>query len=1048
MMRKMIPLFVAMASSGSARASVEVVAQNRDSRLLHLQSAKVLAEVDAPARLGRVTETWVYSNVAKENFEGEFVCEAPQNAIMSGFAYWYRGEKVVAQIEEKERAANIYAAFNPLSVPVRFRRDPALAEKLAANRLKVRIGPIDAGKPLRIELQYIVPCDTKDGRLQLPVKLRGETPASVDKFEIASSVGKFGARWVGGQLPGAKGGALPQNIALEVTEAPPLALLQSSANSGFFAGVVSETQLKQLQNWRGVNSLQSQVLDASRVLVAGKFASVSPARFLKIATRADESRARLWWMALRLAALEGDARNYVEVVRLSRASGIPSNFTSWLAIPTSERKRMEHLLDPEKARRQREDYSRLGHALAAFKALGKTKTPQYREMLAQFQKLQQRKSDNKSDYYRTQSLSEFEKSYANNVLYYGLMAYVQEGRDSGAKLPKFKAQFARLSVDDEGSRKNFAALLQSAQKAFAARRALPVIEAQIARGKQPDYSVLRVSEQEYRNDEARQLIGRLAAQYVEVRAKNPRRAAFLRAQIAAIGKAVGQEKQDVFAIADAESTPDKQQAQRDLEAAILAGKENTPEGQRLRAQFETLKAQNEYFGRGGFDFSAQIGKLYSDRQIEMLRAQPDQSKIAALEAEEARLTKFSARSAKEIESSKRYTFNVEAGRRIATLWAQEELENGPDSPRAAMLKTKWLENSNTGADWQTHYFQSAEQEELRRQAAPLLERYWAAAARLEAGEDEAKTLESQIRSLNERALYNKTLLIEQMQDGAVWRRSAAIDAAIAEQWQQPNPDTKRLDELTKMLQASLEESEARQDVTNWTFRRFWATPSDVQRSGGAKEYARLKVERLGVRRQLEIAAKKLAATKDAPLATQLNAQNEVAELRQRDNQLKVRMGDPLIAVKAPRDCRQVIAVLPGGEIKKLEFNPLSREFEARFDVPTWASEGAFRVEILVVLPSGTRQRLVMVFGVDLRSPLGNGFAQRKGDTLQLRLETGDDTDRVSAFVGNNGRVELKREGSAFVGQTQVSSPLSNSEVRFVVTDEAHNRSEIRVALSP
>ncbi len=669
-------------------------------------------------------------------------------------------------------------------------------------------------------------------------------------------------------------------------------------------------------------------------------------------------------------------------------------------------------------------------------------------MLAQFQKLRQPDSDTKSDRYRTQSLSEFEKSYANNVLGFGLAGYAQTGTDGGAKLPTFRAQFERLNVEDEASRNNFAALLQKAQKTFAARRALPGIEAQIARGKQPDYAVLRVGAQAYGNDDARQLVARLATQYVEVRAKNPRRAAFLRAQMAALGKVVGQEKQDVSAIAEAESTPDKQQAQRDLDNAILAGKENTPQGQQLRAQFENLKAQNEYFGRDGFDFSSQIGKLYADRQIEMLRAQPDQSKIAALGAEEARLTKFSARPIKEIESSKRYTFEVEASRRIATLWAQEALQNGADSPRAAMLKAKWLENSNSGADWQNHYFQSAEQEELRREAAPLLEKYWAAVARLETGEDEAKSLESQIRALNERAVFNKTFLIEQMQDGAAWRRSGGIDAAIVEQWQQPTPDAKRLEELTAMLQTSLEESQARQDVTNWTFRRFWATPSDVQRSGGAREYARLKVERLGVRGQLEVAAKKLAGAKSAPLEAQLAAQNEVAVLRQRDNQLKIRMGDPLIALRAPRNCRQVIAVLPGGEIKKLEFNPLSGEFEARFDVPTWASEGAFKVEILVVLPNGTRQRLAMVFGVDVRSPLGNGTARRAGDTLQLRLETGDDTNRVSAFVDGSERVELRREGTAFVGQTRLKAPLSDGEVRFVVTDQAHNRSEIRVTLSP
>jgi len=1048
-MRKFL-LLILVSAAVPARANVEVVTQSRDSRELKLQSAKVLADINAPARLGRVTETWVFSNAAKQNFEGEFVCEAPEGAIMSGFAYWYRGEKVVAQIVEKERAANIYAAFNPLGVFVRPRRDPALAEKLAANRLKVRIGPIDAGKPLQIELQYIVPCHAKDGMLQLPVKLRGAAPVSVEAFETGfSGAEKSQARWTGGALPDqGSGGPLPESIALEYTKPPALALLKSPQKSGYFAAVLDEASFKRLEKWSGASELRSQVLDAKRVLVAGKFAGAFPASFLKIGAVGDADGARLWWMALGIAALEGDEKNYAQVVALSKASGIPSNFTSWLAIPSSARKGMEDVIDPEKASREREDFSRLGLALAAFKALGKVQTPHYREMLAAFQKLAQSKSDKNFDYYRTQTLADFESSYANNVLYYGLVAYAQKGNDGGIKLPKFRAQFARLGVSDDRSRKNFEALLNGAQQEFAARRALPHIEAQIARGQTPDYGVLNVKAQNLYSDDARKLSESLAKRYVAARGNNPARARFLRAQIVAISKAVGNSSLEGNAISNVENTTARQKLQDDLIQAILKKQEDTPRGQKLLARFEQAKAQTDYFGRNALDFQEQINRAYVDRQIELLRAHPDAAKIAKLAAEEARLTRFSSVSAKDIEDYNLSSWKSGSRNLIAHLWAQEALVSGPDSPRAASLKAKWLQNSPSDAGWLENDFRQAEQDELGHEGEPLMKKYSEAVAKLEAGEAEAKEVESQIRALDAKAIYSKGLLIAQMGSLALWVHNRAVDAAISQQWQNVQPDQKRLGELTVLLQRSLEESETRQDFTNWTFRRFWTTPSEVQRTGGAPEYARLKVERLGVRQKLATAAKKLATSKNISLEAQVQAQNEVALLRQRDNQLKVRMGDPLIAVKAPRDCQRVIALLPSGEIVKLEFNPRSGEFEARFDVPTWVNPGPFRIEVWVVFASGARQRLTMTFGVDTQAPTGTGTAVWSGNTLKLRLETGRDTDRVSAFVDGNERIELRREGEAFVGETALSSRLQSGAVRFVVTDQAHNRSEIRVELRP
>jgi len=70
--------------------------------------------------------------------------------------------------------------------------------------------------------------------------------------------------------------------------------------------------------------------------------------------------------------------------------------------------------------------------------------------------------------------------------------------------------------------------------------------------------------------------------------------------------------------------------------------------------------------------------------------------------------------------------------------------------------------------------------------------------------------------------------------------------------------------------------------------------------------------------------------------------------------LMVRMGDPLIRVFAPRDAIRVVAILPGGEIKNLHFDEESKEWQARFDVPTHSEETQYVMQLVTVLKNGNR----------------------------------------------------------------------------------------------
>ncbi|MBV9864519.1 MAG: hypothetical protein JO316_04165 [Abitibacteriaceae bacterium] len=222
---------------------------------------------------------------------------------------------------------------------------------------------------------------------------------------------------------------------------------------------------------------------------------------------------------------------------------------------------------------------------------------------------------------------------------------------------------------------------------------------------------------------------------------------------------------------------------------------------------------------------------------------------------------------------------------------------------------------------------------------------------------------------------------------------------------------------------------------------------------------------------LEAAEVKAARTELKQLPDQLEElekqgqSSAVEQLKQRRTQLlasleKVetqysRQGDPLISIGAPADAQQVIALMPGGEIKRLLFNAESGKWEARFDIPTYAAEGQYLITIMVVLKDGKRQQVQLHYKVDLTSPTGTGQASivpSNKSMLRLELEGSDDTTRVFALLPAGEKVDLEPSAtnahhfSALV-PLPVSAPGSADKVTFVLTDKAHNRTTMTVDMT-
>lgn len=163
-------------------------------------------------------------------------------------------------------------------------------------------------------------------------------------------------------------------------------------------------------------------------------------------------------------------------------------------------------------------------------------------------------------------------------------------------------------------------------------------------------------------------------------------------------------------------------------------------------------------------------------------------------------------------------------------------------------------------------------------------------------------------------------------------------------------------------------------------------------------------------------------------------------------QYRLRPGDPLIAVKAPADAREVVAMLPDGTLAPLTWNEMTRQWETRFDVPAYMHDGHYTVRVLLVDKDGGRKRFSVPFSVDTQKPTGVGEVGGDGELWNLRLLCDSRTDRVSALLPWK-RVQLTAHENGVFGQ-QVAVPAQwrgrSAQVRFIVTDKAHNRTEVEV----
>lgn len=287
--------------------------------------------------------------------EVDFMMNLPENTEVTGFAYWFKDEYVVAKTVEKQRAAAIYQFITSR------RRDPALIEMVGRRQFRVRIAPVDRDKDLRVEIKLAV--TAVRGALTLPLKELFHQPLESADFVLTAPTG-WKENW------GLQGLESDGRVNYEFQSKPwrpredwrvarpkstrEVSVSRPARSDGTI--LVSYTATQKLSNVRlqgnGLHSIYPKSVKSMNTGDTVTFAArikagvgnsinlrVGPTAWRQSLPRTQfaDKRAVVIWGARHLAAL----KNPDQIRHWGMTLGVPSKETSWLAVPKAEQEQLD-----------------------------------------------------------------------------------------------------------------------------------------------------------------------------------------------------------------------------------------------------------------------------------------------------------------------------------------------------------------------------------------------------------------------------------------------------------------------------------------------------------------------------------------------------------------------------------------------------------------------------------------------------------------------------------------------------------------------------------
>ena len=1055
----LIGLMLAVNSTANAQAMLG--ARNSATQALRMKALDV--NVSIRGAFAQTQVQMVFQNELAERTEADFEYVVPDGSVVTHFAYWFKDEKVVARVVEKERALAIYQAITTRQ------RDPALIERISKNKFRARIFPIEPNADLKVEMRWVqvLSSDAKGIFYKFPLKPQEEGKGTLENLSLRvkaipdAGVTKVVNNYKLTPKTEEKAQVLhlteknyrPSQDFLVRFERPARALhtslfaAPSGGRDGFFALALTPSQnLKapklsldgiatysvlpaRLPNLRAHQTFV--VVGRYRPNAGNKPASIALSGFgantarqtLNFSgKREDNNLASKLWAAMQIEELSPNQktaeRNRERLIALSTRFTLPSSVTSWLAVPKEEWENFKQQIAWS-------DIERIGPQLYQLKKRGKLRTPVAKRLRSQFYKacytLGENPAERLAEYLEVeerQRRAALETALQNEC--YKTTQLLAEAIASGqnAKAARYRRRIGQLNrrlrqSPQQGIADANNQLIYRTATEWAEAKLQPTVDEKRVlrlenrlRRLQPNAtSNAQKFKQDSSNIKLREILSRDAQDIIEEIAAgraNSEKVKALEHKAAQLGVRVGLNGPDILR----ESTRNQAHRRAISLASRYAEEEN--EYKPKQEKIEELKTQLERLESVGVKKDVLLQAAQNDWAMSTWSLGYKWAR--AQHGEEANPYEAAHWRKKLEKAVKLYNAQHANGNYVSMLSVDELLTDA---------EIHYLSDRVNGLRNQRKTEAS-----LKNQDPQDLKRI-------------DSELEKILNSMTPQARQQITM-------GQGWVTSDGMRDLMIAEYKKPQSNPLRTAEIEQKFIA-LQKDEY--------FTRRFINDSEI--------YGKLRVERLKARTQQELLAEKLQK-EDATLspAEKQRLTANQAQLAKREKELAVRMGDPLIQVQAPQDAQQVVAVFPGGEIKQMIFNTDSKQWEARFDVPTYAVEGAYTVSVIVVFKDGTRKHLTMRFHVDVTAPGGAGKAllidKDGAKLLRLELDADEDTARVLALLPNGQKVELspstQQENRFFAlapltGKGQQALELKSLNVVFILTDRAHNRTTVTVDMS-
>lgn len=972
-------------------ANASILLKSGGQNAQRLRAKFVKADVEIERQFAATELTMVFGNETSSRTEADFIYTLPPHTVVTSFAYWFGKEKVQARVVEKELAASIYESIRTTN------RDPALVEMIDENTFRARIFPIEAYADLKVEMRLVqvLPSSEQGAVYELPLGESDEDQVTLDAFHVKVRVQSDADLLRVGN-----------NFDLPVSQ-----------KAGSHVITLSQLDYRPPRNlkvdlMRKPQNLQAELLSEYSALADerdGFFAlALTPQLGLdnpRVQISGVET-SQLWPQKL------PDIKANQEIVifgRYKNQGQATVTLTGTTAGKAWSQSRSVQFLSSRGdgialkgwvAKRMAElskdaDNRRAVIALSMrFGLPGK-----FTSWLAVPREEMKR--------YRAQQESlRQQRLYSNyNILGEQLVREILDGHPNGQKARNLKKQLNEISQLGGWNAKN---QLNS------------VLENKM-------YSV--------------------AAQLAELRATQADRKqiAGLHRQLGLLAKARGVRPDGYIqrAVKERSSGGAYEVAQK-LAEELRNNRGEGPVAQKLRLRLKALSGKDATrpYGTMWNLLSRDMNALADEYAAEKYQPRPDAVKMQALRRRIDLMGRdmgvagaVAIQGAQNRWAAKRYS-------KLAPELIQARRAAAPDPKQIANLEREIGRIARlTGASPKS----SLESAEHR----------WEHYRRHELGkfiiDEKHKSSPDQARIA---AMRNE---LSRISNG---RPERWIDIYAGHYLFSPEgaEDKKALEKVRDDILAELKKEQpekAKITELNGRFEQIW------KRAGYEMPWWRWRGDEWLQKTREDI----IAVRRDLKAANESGDIEKVAEFDAKEKQLlssvnyiaEARWGDPLISVEAPADAMQVIAVMPNGEIKKLVFNAASRHWEARFDIPMYAAEGEYSVTVIVVFKDSVRRQFVLLYKLDLTPPTAIGATSKSADdsSLNLSLETGNDSDRVEALLPWGERVEL-RAGAAEANEIKrrfsTVVPVPNtyqsdtSVVTFIVTDNAHNRTSLTVEM--